>query len=161
MPSYLRQANADDEQFLQAVYASTRVDEMAIVPWPDEQKSAFVAMQYEAQRRAYLGQFPKAEYSIIVDGDLCAGRLIVDRASDRILIIDIALLPAHRRKGIGSRLIEDLQAEARASERPLWLDVEFFNPAQHLYGRLGFKKIDEMGCYWRLEWRAGEEASNA
>jgi len=149
MSSSLRPVSADDEEFLLRVYASTRTEEMALVPWNEEQKQTFLRMQFDAQRASYQQQFPEAEYHVIVE-----------RSAENILLIDIALLPAFRNLGIGSRLIEDLKAEARASERLLWVDVEFFNPAQHLYHRLGFEKIDEIGCYWRLEWRAGKEAAS-
>ena len=160
MSSSLRPVSADDEEFLLRVYASTRTEGMALVPWNEEQKQTFLRMQFDAQRASYQQQFPEAEYHVILDDGLPAGRLIVERSDKNILLIDIALLPAFRNLGIGSRLIEDLKAEARASERLLWVDVEFFNPAQHLYHRLGFEKIDEIGCYWRLEWRAGKEAAS-
>jgi len=160
MSSSLRPVSADDEEFLLRVYASTRTEEMALVPWNEEQKQTFLRMQFDAQRASYQQQFPEAEYHVILHDGLPAGRLIVERSDKNILLIDIALLPVFRNLGIGSRLIEDLKAEARASERLLWVDVEFFNPAQHLYHRLGFEKIDEIGCYWRLEWRAGKEAAS-
>ena len=41
----LRPCTDDDLPFLLEVYASTRADEMAIVPWTDEEKQAFVRMQ--------------------------------------------------------------------------------------------------------------------
>jgi ribosomal protein S18 acetylase RimI-like enzyme len=155
----LRPVRIDDEEFLFQVYASTRAEEMAIVPWNQEQKHAFLEMQFNAQRQSYLKEFPSAEYKIIEDDGVAAGRLIVDRSDQRILIIDIALLPEHRRKGIGSSLINDLKSEAERTGKPLRLDVESFNPAYHLYDRLGFRKIDEMSFYWRLEWRANEEVA--
>jgi len=153
----LRSAETSDEPFLFNVYASTRTEELAVVPWSDEQKHAFLEMQFNAQRQSYLEQFPGARYDIILDEGVPAGRLIVDRAEERILLIDIALLAEHRNKGIGSRFIADLKNEASESGKPLWLDVETFNPAIRLYERLGFRKIDEIGIYWRLEWRPGRE----
>src|SRR2546426_7032677 len=123
----LRPVRIDDEEFLFQVYASTRAEEMAIVPWTKEQKHAFLEMQFKAQRQSYLKEFPEAEYSVILDDGVAAGRLIVDRDDKRVLIIDIALLPEHRNRGIGSSLISDLKAEAEATARPLRLDVETFN----------------------------------
>src|SRR3712207_8583920 len=39
-----------DDEFLLDVYASTRSEELAPVPWTDEQKRAFLRMQFDAQR---------------------------------------------------------------------------------------------------------------
>jgi ribosomal protein S18 acetylase RimI-like enzyme len=152
MNSYLRPAALDDEGFLFDVYASTRADEMALVPWNDEQKHAFLQMQFNAQRQSYQQQFPKAQYDIIVHDGVAAGRLIVDREGDRILLIDIALLPEHRNHGIGTKFIAELTKEAAESGKPVQLHVENFNRAYHLYERLGFQKVADEGIYSRLQW---------
>lgn len=161
MSSSLRPVSPDDEVFLLQVYASTRAEEMALVPWNEEQKQAFLRMQFEAQGQSYQQQFPDGEYYVILRDGLPAGRLIVDRSDQRILLIDIALLPAFRKLGIGSSLIGDLKAEAQQAGKPLWLDVESFSPVYGLYERLGFKKIDEAGFYLRMEWRPTENATTA
>jgi len=157
----LRPASQDDEEFLFQVYAGTRAEEMAVVPWNDEQKHAFLQMQFKAQTQSYQQQFPGAKHGVILHDGVAAGRLIVDRADERILIIDIALLPAHRNKGIGSALIDDLKTEAQETERPLQLTVENFNSAFHLYERLGFHKIGEQGFYWLMEWEPIKRAKTA
>src|SRR5262249_43580664 len=144
------------EAFLFRVYASTRELELAVVPWSDEQKNAFLSMQFQAQSRSYRDQFPKADYQVISRAGADLGRLIVNRTTDYedIRLIDIALLPEHRNAGIGTALIKDLLDEATRTERPLRLHVETYNPAYHLYERLGFKKIADEGVYWQMEWRA-------
>ena len=45
----LRLARPEDRDFLFSVYASTRADEMAMVPWGDAQKAGFLAQQFGAQ----------------------------------------------------------------------------------------------------------------
>lgn len=157
----LRPVSLDDEAFLFQVYASTRAEEMALVPWNDEQKQAFLRMQFDAQAQSYRQQFPEAEYQIILRDGVPAGRFTVDRSDKGILLIDIALLPAHRNIGIGSSLISELKMEAQRTGKPLRLDVENFNPAYALYERLGFKKIDETGFYWQMEWRPSAAATIA
>ena len=161
MSSSLRPVSADDEEFLLRVYASTRTEEMALVPWNEEQKQTFLRMQFDAQRASYQQQFPEAEYHVILHDGLPAGRLIVERSAENILLIDIALLPAFRNLGIGSKLIGDLKAEAQQTGKPLWLDVESFSPVFEFYQRLGFKKIDQAGFYFRMEWRPAENATTA
>jgi ribosomal protein S18 acetylase RimI-like enzyme len=155
----LRPVSLDDEAFLFQVYSSTRAEEMGLVPWNDEQKQAFLEMQFNAQKQSYRQEFPDAEYHVILHDGVSAGRLIVDRGDERILVIDIALLPEHRSIGIGSALICDLKTEAQETGRPLRLEVENFNRAYRLYERLGFEKIDEAGFYWRMEWRPSEVAT--
>jgi ribosomal protein S18 acetylase RimI-like enzyme len=157
----LRPVSLDDEAFLFQVYASTRAEEMALVPWNDEQKQGFLRMQFDAQAQSYRQQFPEAEYQVILRDGVPAGRFTVDRSDKGILLIDIALLPAHRNIGIGSSLISELKMEAQRTGKPLRLDVENFNPAYALYERLGFKKIDETGFYWHMEWRPSAAATIA
>jgi ribosomal protein S18 acetylase RimI-like enzyme len=149
----LRTARPEDEQFLRAVYASTRAEELALVPWSDEQKRAFTDMQFAAQDADYRRNYPDAQYSIIEVQGVAAGRLYVDRCSKEIRIIDIALLPEHRRAGIGTKLLRILQGEARAAGKTLTIHVEKFNPARSLYHRLGFQEIEDKGVYLFLEWK--------
>jgi ribosomal protein S18 acetylase RimI-like enzyme len=151
-PVTLRPALPADEPFLLAVYASTRADEMAIVPWSEEQKQAFIRMQSNAQQQHYTRYYPDAVYSVIQLGQEPVGRLIVNRSADEILLMDIALLPQHRGHGLGTALIQDLMTEASQSGRPLRLHVETFNPALRLYQRLNFRPTREMGIYLEMEW---------
>src|SRR5690349_13416768 len=102
----LRPSGAGDQDFQYRLYASTRADEMALVQWTDEQKEAFLHMQFRAQTTHYQAHYPQAAYQIIQREDGTAiGRLIVNRSSDAMLIIDIALLPAYRGMGIGTAIL--------------------------------------------------------
>jgi GNAT superfamily N-acetyltransferase len=150
----LRTARPEDEQFLRAVYASTRAVELARVLWSNEQKRAFTDMQFAAQDADYRRNYPDAQYSIIEVQGVPAGRLYVDRCSKEIRIIDIALLPEHQRTGIGTKLLRALQDEARAAGKTLTIHVEKFNPALRLYQRLGFRQIEDKGVYLFLEWNS-------
>jgi GNAT superfamily N-acetyltransferase len=150
----LRTARPEDEQFLRAVYASTRAVELARVLWSNEQKRAFTDMQFAAQDADYRRNYPDAQYSIIEVQGVPAGRLYVDRCSKEIRIIDIALIPEHRRTGIGTKLLRALQDEARAAGKTLTIHVEKFNPALRLYQRFGFRQIEDKGVYLFLEWNS-------
>ena len=156
----LRLAVSGDESFLEAVYASTRAQEMAIVPWTDEQKQAFVRMQYRAQRQSYQNEFPASQIYVIEQNDRPVGRMIVDRSDARILLMDIALLPEHRNQGLGTALVRDLLNEADCLHKPVRLHVEDFNPAMNLYLRLGFVKTGEAGIYSEMT-RQPMEVRNA
>ena len=145
----------EDEPFLEKVYASTRAEELLQTPWNDEQKTVFCRMQFVAQRTHYDKHYPvpPATHDIIEHDGVPAGRLYVNRAEREILVVDIALAPEHRRFGIGTKLLRDLQDEARAAGKPLSIHVEKFNPARRLYDRLGFREVEDKGVYLLMEWR--------
>lgn len=149
-----RPETEDDVEFLYRLYVSTRAEEIAIVPWTDEQKEMFLRQQFGAQRAHYLKNYAQAEYSLILENDVPIGRLYVNRLQDDVRIMDIALLSEHRRRGIGKMLLQEILDAARAEGKSVSIHVETFNPALHLYERLGFKQIDTNGPYLLLEWRA-------
>jgi ribosomal protein S18 acetylase RimI-like enzyme len=93
---------------------------------------------------------------VILVSDQPAGRLYVHRGGDEVRIVDIAMLPAWRNRGVGTHLIGALQAEAALARKPLRIHVERMNPALALYQRLGFREIEDRGVYLFLEWRAAE-----
>jgi ribosomal protein S18 acetylase RimI-like enzyme len=145
----------EDEPFLQELYASTRVDELAQVSWTDEQKGAFCRMQFAAQHRHYQEHYAGARWDVIELAGVPIGRLYVARWADEIRIIDIALLSEYRGRGIGSTLIKQVLADGEAAGKPVSIHVEQFNPALGLYQRLGFEVVEERGPYFFLRWGGG------
>jgi ribosomal protein S18 acetylase RimI-like enzyme len=142
-----------DEELLYRIYASTRADELAPVPWTAEQKEAFLRMQFRAQSVDYAGNYPDADFLVILVGGEAAGRLYLHERPECLNIVDIALLPAHRGAGIGGALLRDIQARATRMGKPVRIHVERVNPALRLYERLGFRHIDDDGLYFLMEWR--------
>ena len=80
------------------------------------------------------------------------GRLYVARWEKEIRIVDITLLPEFRGTGIGTKLLRDLQTEARSACKSLTIHVERFNRALTLYQRLGFKEVEDKGVYLLMRW---------
>lgn len=149
----LRPAGRADGRFLEAVYASTRAAELALVDWTDAQKAAFVRQQFEAQSRGYQEHYPGATHDVIVVDAEAAGRLYVDRSRAEIRVVDIALLPAYQGRGIGTKLLREVQADGAASGRCVTIHVERFNRAQRLYDRLGFVAVDDRSpVYVLMRW---------
>jgi ribosomal protein S18 acetylase RimI-like enzyme len=152
-PVALRPATPDDGTFHFTVYASTRADELAQWGWSEAQAGLFLKMQFDAQQRAYRQAWPRADRSVILlPGAVPAGVLTVNREPAEIRLVDIALLPAHRGTGIGTRLLRALMAEASAAHMPLRLSVAKNNPALRLYLRLGFGPTEDGDMYVALEW---------
>jgi ribosomal protein S18 acetylase RimI-like enzyme len=149
----LRPAEPRDDDFLFQVYASTRADELAMIGWDAEQKRAFLEQQFIAQQAAYSGRYPKPDFQVIELDGVPVGRLYVARLPDEIRLLDIALLPQYRGRGIGGGLVGDLIGDARAQAKPLRLYVDARNPACSLFERLGFTLVAEEGVYQLLEWR--------
>lgn len=150
----LRPVAAADAELIARIYAWTRAEEMAVVPWSEEEKGAFLAQQHAAQRAHYEAHYPYASHDVIeVDGEP-AGRLYVDRRPADIRIVDIALLPEHRGRGVGGELIGRLLDEARERGASVSIHVEHGNPARRLYERLGFEPVEERGIHVLLTWRA-------
>lgn len=149
----LRPEQAGDQEFLFTLYASTRAQELERVPWSDAQKKDFLRMQFNAQSAHYHQHYPGAAFEIILSGQQPVGRLYVDRGSDEIHVIDIALLPGYCGAGIGGNLLRGLLGEAEAVQKPVRIYVEQQNPAARLYARLGFKIVENKGIYSLLEWQ--------
>jgi ribosomal protein S18 acetylase RimI-like enzyme len=147
----LRPAAPGDRACLLQVYASTREEELRLVDWSADQKAAFVQQQFEAQDAYYREHYHPATFDVIEVDGASAGRLYVARWEDEIRIIDIALLPEHRGRGIGTALLRELLAEGARAGKRLSIHVELHNPARRLYERLGFVPVEERGLYLLLE----------
>jgi ribosomal protein S18 acetylase RimI-like enzyme len=143
----LRPVIDEDRAFLLSVYSSTRAEELSAVPWTDEQKGAFLRMQFDAQDSWYRQVYPEGKFLVIVRDSTPIGRLYVARLPTEVLLVDIALLPEHRGQGIGSRLLADVVADADRGGLPITLHVEPWNPAKRLYERLGFATTQQGQVY--------------
>ncbi|MBZ4419698.1 GNAT family N-acetyltransferase [Myxococcus sp. RHSTA-1-4] len=157
VPVTLRPATASDEAFLFALYASTREDEVAMWGWAPAQRDAFLRMQWLAQGRDWATRYAGADHRLVLVEGQPAGRLLVARGEREWRLVDIALLPASRGSGVGTRLLRELQGEAAKARVPLKLRVLKGSPAHRLYTRLGFQPdtaapAGEGDLYLALEW---------
>lgn len=67
------------------------------------------------------------------------GALRTSRRRDHLFIDDIEIDPDHQGRGIGTRLLRRVLADAESSGRAVRLQVLRNNPARRLYERLGFR----------------------
>lgn len=155
LPASIRFRPAEDSDlpFLFTLYASTREAELAQTDWSTEQKTVFLKMQFEAQHRYYHEQFPDAQFLVIQQGDADIGRIYLHRRPDELRLVDIALVPRAQNQGLGGKLLKDLLDDAQACALPVRIHVESYNPAMHLYLRLGFQQVADQGVYQLMEWR--------
>lgn len=148
----------EDLPFLAELYASTRREEVAPVPWSEEQKEAFLRSQFEAQHRHYQEHYPDCEF-LVIDREALGrreaiGRLYVDRWPEEIRLVDVALLPEARGAGWGTKILGLLLDEGRERGVAVSIHVETNNPARRLYERLGFRHVDTNGVYHLMRWDA-------
>ncbi len=159
----LRPETEADLEFLYHLYASTRADEMALLDWTEAEKEAFLRMQFSAQRGYYREHYRESRFDVIERDGEAIGRLYVARRPDDIRVVDIALMSEHRGRGLGGGLMRALLDEAAAAGQSVSIHVEIYNPALHLYERLGFHaKGPDNGVYRLMEWSAPtpEEPAN-
>lgn len=91
------------------------------------------------QRANFLEEIATASTWVLqVDNEL-AGYLQVQDQAERIYLRNIALLPVLQGRGVGTRLLVQLQAKATARDMPIELSVFRTNvAARRFYERLGF-----------------------
>ena len=157
----LRPSEPADLAFLARVYASSRNEEMSqVVDWTEAQKEAFLQSQFDLQHRHYHEHYPTADYCIVLEDGVAIGRLYVDRWDAEIRLMDVALLPESRNRGVGGLLMRDLVAESERTGKLLSCHVEETNPARRLYERLGFIEVGEQSFYKRMERRPAQQSSS-
>ncbi|ACK66019.1 GCN5-related N-acetyltransferase [Rippkaea orientalis PCC 8801] len=157
----LREAQfPQDNLFLLDVYSSTREDVQVVIDWTQEQKTAFIQMQFNAQHSYYQEHYSEAEFLIITVENIPVGRLYIERWDKEFRIIDIALLASHRQQLIGSSLLKAILMIAQEEGLAVTIHVENYNRAMNLYHRLGFRKIGNCGLYDLMEWLPSSSVNN-
>lgn len=147
----LRDETHEDEAFLRSLYATTRADEIALTGWNPAQADAFLRMQFDMQRAHYRRHFADAAFLIVALDGQPIGRLYVHYTPQDVRVLDIALMPEMRGKGIGRRLLEGVLAEAARLKAPVTLHVSVGSPARRLYERLGFRIVKDDGINYFME----------
>jgi GNAT superfamily N-acetyltransferase len=155
-----RPVQPDDVPFVRELFASTRAEELAQVPWTDEQKQAFVSMQFAAQQDHYRKEYPAANHDIILSGDRMVGHIYVARREEEIRIVDFTVLPEQRNAGVGSFVLTRLLQEAAGVGKVVRIYVEEFNPSLGLFQRMGFLLVAQQGFHLLMEWSADGKATD-
>jgi GNAT superfamily N-acetyltransferase len=149
----VRPASPQDDPFLYDLYFAVRGPEFDQAPISAAQKQQLIAMQFRAQASSYAAQFPNSGYHIVLLDGAPVGRLWVARQEEEYNLVDIALLPNLRSKGIGTALIQRLQADAQQAKLPIKSTVYRFNPGSlRFHERLGFKIAREDEMHFYMEW---------
>lgn len=151
----LRPARLDDLSFLRELYCSFREDELARIPWSQNDKRAFLDQQFDLQHRYYIAAFPQTEFLIIEKDGISVGRLYINLSADIWHIIDIGLMPEWRGQGLGCATMRAIQDAAMTGESlGIVLHVDRNNRrAYDLYQALGFTDTETTDTHIGMEWR--------
>ena len=142
----------EDKPFLYKLYASTRDDvEQFAQSWSDDQKTAFLQMQFEAQDAHYKKYHGETSFQIIRHRKKDVGRLYLEERQNTFCIIDITLEPNFRGRGIGGAIMNDIIEMAHNKDKKVTIHVARNNQARHLYDRLGFTVVEEGDVYNLME----------
>jgi GNAT superfamily N-acetyltransferase len=149
----LRPAGPADTPFLRWLFATSRSDSFEAAQLSEEGLTQLLDMQFEAQRRHYARHYPEARSWLLVEDGEPVGRLFEDPGTDVLLLIDVAVAPSARRRGLASWMIGALAQKARAYGSPLRCHVDPNNDALQMYARLGFTVTGYEGGNLVLELR--------
>jgi ribosomal protein S18 acetylase RimI-like enzyme len=150
----LRAERDEDQDFRYRLFCDSRQQEFALLLAPPDFER-IMRFQFRAQTAGYRTEFPAARFDIIELAGRPIGRIVVDRPGGMLHIVDQAIVPEWRNRGIGTAIMRALMDEAGAAGLPVRLEVSSANdPSFRLYERLGFVPIETVPLYARLEWRA-------
>jgi ribosomal protein S18 acetylase RimI-like enzyme len=153
-PVTLRTETDADRDFRYRLFCTSRQPEFALL-LPPPVFEQVMRHQFQAQTVSYLADFPRARFDIIELGGRPIGRIVVDRPGDVVYIVDQAIVPELRNKGLGTAIMRGLMEEARAAGVAVRLMASQNDPAMRLYARLGFAVTDTATpMYTTLEWRS-------
>jgi len=156
----MRPERADDEAFRYRLFCDSRQPEFALLP--RELYERVMQHQFHAQTVSYRNEFSQARFDIIEHAGRPIGRIVIDRPGDMVHIVDQAIIPELRGRGIGTAVMRSLMDEAAARGLPVRLKVASSNdPSMRLYVRLGFVPIQSVPLYIELEWAADRARENA
>lgn len=149
----LRPVRADDRAFLLRLYTQVRED-LAALPLPGAARQQLIAQQFDAQAAGYAADWPGHDHDIVTLDGAPVGQLRLHRGATRLHGVDVSLLASARGQGIGTWILQGMQAEARARGVPLRLSVAQGNPAaRRLYLRMGFVPVEDLGTHLAMDWR--------
>lgn len=154
----LRQAVAEDEDFLLQLFLATQPLETASWNMNAAAQKQLLQMQFRGRMQTYAAQYPDAEDSIIClnEGDDMrrVGRHLVTHQEGAILGIDLAVLPAYQNQGFGRLVLQGIQHQCAKEGLKFRLQVLHTNPARRLYDRLDFRMVSQDLLYAQMEWSA-------
>jgi RimJ/RimL family protein N-acetyltransferase len=152
-PLVQRPEREDDQPFRFQLFCDSRLPEWYQVQLDAAVRDQLMRHQFHAQTVSYRAQFPRAAFDIIELDGRPIGRIVINRSGRSVHIVDQAIVPELRNRGLGTAIMRFLMREAEAARIPLELKVASTNdPSMRLYLRLGFVPIETQVTYVDMRW---------
>jgi ribosomal protein S18 acetylase RimI-like enzyme len=152
---HLRPERDEDAPFRFKLFCESRPAEFALLQLDPAAFEQLMRFQFHAQTVTYRANFPDARFDIIERDRAPIGRIVVNRPGTMLHIVDQAIVPELRNRGLGTAIMKALMDEATRNGLPVRLKVASTNdPSMRLYRRLGFVPIRTEPLSIEMEWRA-------
>jgi ribosomal protein S18 acetylase RimI-like enzyme len=149
----LRPQQPEDEPFVFRLFAAGRPDLEWITGVGPDRKQGLLVRQFRCEQEQLRKDYPDAEYSIILQAGNPVGRVYLHRGDKEYRILLLTLVPEYRGRGIGGSLIKNILLETSAGNKPVGLQVAWYNhAARGLYERTGFRVTQDKGVYYEMQW---------
>ena len=122
---------------------------------PEIEVRRLADIQHRARAQAYRGQFPQGRNWIVEVDGVFAGRLLEADEACGVYIVDVALLPERRGRGLGRALVAALQAAQASRGAGVRARAALDNVASRaLFASLGFAQAagGQAGVDVELVW---------
>jgi GNAT superfamily N-acetyltransferase len=104
----------------------------------------------ETQRKRFDEVTRAADHSIVELDSEPIGCLCVKQSETEVRLIRLFILPEFQRRGLGTRILEEVLASADKSGLPVSLRVLRVNPARRLYERHGFVVAEQNETHYMM-----------
>ena len=106
----------------------------------------------DRHRRHFSECIRRGQISIVeVDGARIGMVQLFDEA-EAVEVCEIQIQPEHQNRGVGTRVLKDIIAEAHRRRKPVRLRVGLKNErAFRLYERLGFRRVEQSETHNHME----------
>lgn len=106
-----------------------------------------------AEQDGFFAQdWGKGGFEIILCDGVPCGYMLVERRADYVQLWELVIDPDFHGQGIGSFLLREIQAEARARSLPVRLQTLHKNRAYELYRRMGFVDAGRTETHTLMQW---------
>lgn len=107
-------------------------------------------------------QMPNSHYMLMLQDDAVVGYYSIMHILDEVHILNVAVLPAYRGRGLGHQMMRHLLDNLPPATQGVTLEVRVGNAvARHLYESMGFHCVgirpgyymdkEDAAIYWRTE----------
>ena len=145
-----RAASPEDDSFLYELFKSVRAPEFASAQLGPAQLEMLLGIQYAGQKMTYGAQYPDSDRIIQLEGSPI-GRIWLHRGPAEHRLVDIALMPEFRNRGIGAGLITQAISEAQSAGVQLCCSIALTNQGSlRFHQRLGFQIVGQDDMYYDL-----------